>query len=324
MYNNQDFRYQLDSPRVTGRRQQKTTCPQCGHKHCFVRYVDTHNNCQYVSDDVGRCDHEQSCGYHYRPSEYFRDKPWLRDHEDDWKRPLPRPVVPPKPQPLLELDMGMVLGCHSPMSTFWQWMQSRVAHHLGVTSADVQRVFDQYLIGTTRESDVIFWQIDHLQRVLTGHIMCYGPDGHRLGRQSWVHFRLQQQGQLPLSYQPPKCLFGEHLLAIRPTAPVAIVESEKTALVMALKMPEFLWLATAGCGGLTKEKMAPLTGRQGQTTTGPSSLTSRKVLVFPDSGCYEKWQQQLAQVKGLNYSISRHLEAYPPNTDLADVVLATP
>ena len=88
MYNNQDFRYQLDSPRITGHRQQKTTCPQCGRKRCFVRYVDTHNNCQYVSDDVGRCDHEQSCGYHYRPSEYFRDKPWLRDREVDWQRDL--------------------------------------------------------------------------------------------------------------------------------------------------------------------------------------------------------------------------------------------
>lgn len=310
MYNHQDFRYQLDSPRVTGHRQQKTTCPQCGRKHCFVRYVDTHNNFQYISDDVGRCDHEQSCGYHYRPSEYFRDKPWLRDRQEDWQHPMPRPVVQPKPQPLLELDIGLVLGRHSTMSTFWQWLQNEAAYRLGVTPDDVLRVFNQYLIGSTRESDVIFWQIDYQQRVRTGHIMCYGPDGHRLGRQSWVHFRLQLEGRLPLSYQPPKCLFGEHLLVARPAAPVAIVESEKTALVMALKMPEFVWLATAGCGGLTKEKMAPLAGR--------------RILVFPDSGCCEKWRQQLAQIKGLNYSISRHLEAYPPNTDLADIVLTIP
>ena len=49
---NKNYRYQLESPKVTGRRQQKTTCPQCGRRKCFVRYVDTHNDCRYVADDI--------------------------------------------------------------------------------------------------------------------------------------------------------------------------------------------------------------------------------------------------------------------------------
>ncbi len=40
---NTDYRYQLETPKLTGRRQQKTSCPSCGKKKCFVRYVDTQN-----------------------------------------------------------------------------------------------------------------------------------------------------------------------------------------------------------------------------------------------------------------------------------------
>ena len=140
------------------------------------------------------------------------------------------------------------------------------------------------------------------------------PQGHRQGYQSWTHFLLQQQGLLPQNYQPPKCFFGQHLLAGQPDKAVAIVESEKTAVVMALCQPQHIWLATAGCGGLTPQKTACLKGR--------------RVLLFPDSGCYEKWRSQMKkatdlQTNGANsiqWTISKRLEAYPPNTDLVDLL----
>ena len=52
----------------------KKLCPQCGRKFCFTRYVDACGN--YVfPEHVGRCDHEHSCGYHFTPSDYFRENP---------------------------------------------------------------------------------------------------------------------------------------------------------------------------------------------------------------------------------------------------------
>ena len=72
---NTDYRYQLETRKLTGRRQQKTTCPSCGRKKCFVRYVDTKNGFQYIADEVGKCDHEHSCGYHYKPSDFFKEHP---------------------------------------------------------------------------------------------------------------------------------------------------------------------------------------------------------------------------------------------------------
>ena len=57
-----------------------------------------------------------------------------------------------------------------------------------------------------------------------------------------------QKLNLP-NYNLKQCLFGEHLLSEIPTKPVAIVESEKSALVATHYMPEFIWLATGGIHG---------------------------------------------------------------------------
>ena len=58
------------------------TCPQCGRKHTFTRYIDTENNNQYLGERVGKCNRLDKCGYHYTPREYFTDNPWLREKED--------------------------------------------------------------------------------------------------------------------------------------------------------------------------------------------------------------------------------------------------
>ncbi|WP_303041646.1 PG0870-related protein, partial [Duncaniella muris] len=49
-------------------------CPACHKKRCFSRYIDTEKQISFP-DDVGRCDHEQSCGYHLTPKEYFERNP---------------------------------------------------------------------------------------------------------------------------------------------------------------------------------------------------------------------------------------------------------
>ena len=88
---------------------------------------------------------------------------------------------------------------------------------------------------------------------------------------------------------------------------MCLVESEKTALIMAACHPEHIWLATAGSGGLSLEKMDCLRGR--------------RVTLFPDSGCYDKWNEQMKLTQGIDYNVSKSLEEYPPNTDLCDLLL---
>ena len=300
---NSDFRYQLESKKLTGHQPCKLTCPHCGKKKCFVRYVDTHNGNRYVADNVGKCDHQHSCGYHYKPSEYYRDNQWAQEpraHPEDYCKPAP-------PPPFQPLDGQYVVRSHSPRSTFWHWFSTVVASRLNLSEEQLQRVFDDYCIGATRRGCVIFWQIDEEARVHGGHIMQYRTDGHRDGYQGWTHVPLIRNGQLPKNWTLYQCFFGQHLLARRPDDRVCLVESEKTALVMAACRPQHVWLATCGSGGLSPEKAACLQGR--------------RVTLFPDSGCYEKWSHVMAQTTGIGYYVDPQLEAYPPNTDLCDLLL---
>ena len=56
----------------------KTVCPGCGRKSCFTRYIDEVGEISFPGY-VGKCDHINSCGYHYSPKEYFRDNPSARE-----------------------------------------------------------------------------------------------------------------------------------------------------------------------------------------------------------------------------------------------------
>ena len=301
---NEQHRYQLESPRLTGHRQQKTTCPQCGRKKCFVRYIDIFNSCRYINDAVGRCDHEQSCAYHYKPKEFLRDHPWNAENQ---QRIQLQQLPPPPPPPLQPLPMQLVSKSHSTKSTFWHWFTTECAQRLNLAPTLLRSIYDDYYIGATREGDIIFWQIDDYQRVRSGHIMRYNPHGDRQGLQSWTHTRMIRNGLLPTNWKAYQCLFGEHLLSRHPKAHVCIVEGEKTALVMAARKPQYLWLATAGCSGLSPNKI--------------ECLRSRRFTLFPDSGCLKKWQSVMEQTKGLSYNFSERLESYPPNTDMVDLLL---
>lgn len=300
---NKEYRYQLESKHLTGHQPRKLACPQCGRRKCLVRYVDTKNGNRYVDDTVGKCDHQHSCGYHYTPAEYYRDNKGAQVCvETESQHTTPPPLPPFQP-----LDATYVRRSHSPQSTFWQWLSKTVATRLAISQQQLRRVYDDYLVGATRQSDVIFWQIDRQGRVHGGHIMQYHADGHRGGYQGWTHVALIRAGWLPLDWTLYQCLYGEHLLNRYPEKNVCIVESEKTALIMAAYRPQHLWMATAGCGGLSVERLECLRGR--------------RVTLFPDSGCYDKWSRLMSQTTGIDYNIATRLEQFAPNTDLADLLL---
>ena len=76
-----------------------------------------------------------------------------------------------------------------------------------------------------------------------------------------------------------QCLFGEHLLHNDPiNNVVAIVESEKSALLGSLVYPQYTWLATGGKCNLTPYKT--------------SVLVNRTVILFPDVDAYDEWKER--------------------------------
>ncbi len=296
----------------------KTTCPHCGGKKCFKQYIDVETG-EPLGEDCGRCDHEQSCGYHYTPRDFLQDHPEVKERlfhktgSSDAQRAKSRPIIErlaPKviaPQKIVYFDRAMVKARHYRDQTFMPWLSAAV-----LDEAKVNLTFEDYQIGATQvgkfqQQGVIFWYIDHEGRVCDGKMMWYGSDGHRTGGVNWVSSQMRKARRIDADSTSKKCLFGEHLLPQYPDRPVAIVESEKSAIFCSCFYPQYVWLATGGCGGLNAEKVEVLKGRH--------------VVIFPDSGKLEDWRLRLKDVTGLDYRFVDALEAYPPNTDLVDVKL---
>jgi hypothetical protein len=143
----------------------------------------------------------------------------------------------------------------------------------------VEKAFMDYFIGTCGQwqGDTIFWQIDKDAKIRTGKVMLYDPaTGHRVKEPfshiSWAHKLLELE-----DYNLRQCFFGEHLLCIGKPKVVAMVESEKTAVIASIFMPEYTWLAAGSLNGLNEEKCRVLRG-------------TKRVILFPDVRGYDAWK----------------------------------
>ena len=168
-------------------------------------------------------------------------------------------------------------------------------------SSAIDRIIADYRLASTHDQAIIFLQIDKEGQCRTGKIMQYDPTtGHRIkdpnmpGRINWLHTTLKRKKQLPKDWQLTQCLFGEHLLCQYPDNTVALVESEKTAIISSALMPQYTWLATGGKSGLSSERL--------------SSLKGRKIIAFPDVDAFKDWQQKIFTFPHLDIRISRLLE----------------
>ena len=166
-------------------------------------------------------------------------------------------------------------------------------------SPTISRLGELYAIGATKDMDIIFWQIDINGKVRTGKIMKYGEDGHRIkdgNGVNWIHARMKKDGHLSDDWELTQCLFGEHLLnlSLNMNKVVALVESEKSALIGAACFPQYVWLATGGKSQLSIDKMKVLSGRT--------------VIMFPDVDGFDEWTQQAKKLTFCKVCVSDVLE----------------
>lgn len=246
----------------------------------------------------------------------------------------------PRETPLRQCYLGvadLVVARQSGKSDFASWLLS-VFPPDAVTAA-----VERYHLGATTDGHVIFWQIDSRGFVRSGKVMKYGPDGHRLrnGQEDapdWIHARLRQAHKQDASWgelfhelgkadpvqldkwQLAQVFFGLHLLHDAPAStPVAVVESEKTAVVMSLLAPGFVWLA---CGGYSSLAVC--------LRNSLGALAGRRILVFPDKSkdgqdfC-KGWRKVCSGFPSLNMTVTDELERtdLAPGEDIADLYLRT-
>ena len=282
-----DYRYILE--RYNGMNT-RYHCPQCKQRNkTFSRYIDTETG-QHVSPSVGRCDRESKCGYHYKPKQYFQDNGISIDTTQP-KAYKPRPVTPPtKPVSLI------------PVEVFKASLKGHEANHFVKFLIDLFGVkvssglISRYFIASSKIWDgaTVFWQIDQHGKVRTGKIMLYSPTTGKRVKEPFNHINWVHKALRSPEFELRQCLFGEHLL-IDQTKPVAIVESEKTAVIASVYLPQFIWLAVGSLTNLNAEKCTVLKGRT--------------VTLFPDLNGFEKWTEKARELSHLaTFTVSDLLE----------------
>ena len=179
----------------------------------------------------------------------------------------------------------------------------------------------RYRLGRSKDDAVIYWQIDQSGQIHDGKLMWYGSDCHRLKNRnaSWVMFLLKQYFGIPQdAFHPTHVFFGTHLLAntdfsdftdnckcsnsrildkkksvssvksvVKNNSPVvAIVEAEKSAVILSELYPQYIWLAAGGLFELQVTKFLP--------------LRHFRVILFPDTDpdgrAFREWYNAAQQV----------------------------
>lgn len=270
-------------------------CPNC-HKKTFVKYVDAENS-QYLDADIGRCDRESKCQYHKTPK---GNQPLVN---------LNQPVIQSQPSAHNDQIWEYYFKNH----TNNHFVNYLLKHFVPV---DVKQAIKKYYIGTSSHWNgaTVFWQVDEQLNVCAGKVMLYNPEtGKRVKRPyphiNWMHRVLQMN-----NFVLQQCLFGIHNLCdYSKGSTVCIVEAEKTAVIMSILFPGYLWLATGSKSNLKKQLMLP--------------LKPYKVILFPDKTEYKDWNTKMVNLKkcGFNMSCSSLLEHknLEEGGDLVDLMLIT-
>lgn len=268
----------------------RNRCPTCQQRDkTFSLYIDAETG-EQIHPTVGRCNRESNCGHHYTPKQYFQDNNILFNTTQP-KVYKPRTVTPlTKPVSFIPVEVFKAsLKAHE-TNHFVQFLSNL----FGVDVAS--QLVSRYFIATSKHWNgaTVFWQIDTQGKVRTGKIMLYSPTtGKRVKNLElavyWVHKAIKQP-----EFELKQCLFGEHLL-IDKTKPVAIVESEKTAVIASVYLPQFIWVAVGSLTNLNAEKC--------------STLKGRTVILFPDLNGFEKWSSKAKELSHLAiFTVSALLE----------------
>lgn len=252
----------------------------------------------------------------------------------DYTPPPPRPTPPPLPTLVLPRNMVRQRMTGMEHDNLVRYICEQVQWG-NEQRARIPHVLFDYCVGhsTIRQQYgdhefTVFWQIDAEGHPRTAHYMKYKPDGHRLKENEgkyvtdWMHSLLDRGGYRnyfdPERQEARQCLFGEHLLKHYPNATVKLVESEKTALLMAIAYGNNatqVWIACCGASNLTRERLKPLIDQK------------RNIILYPDRDGVKLWKQKADAIYYDGISIDDKpvtdwwREGDGPKADIADVVV---
>lgn len=202
-------------------------------------------------------------------------------------------------------------------------VQSRILTH-----DQMKNAAKTFRLGCVK-GNVLFCYIDQEGHFREGKIMAYQVDAHRNkdAKPCTLSSKMKKAGSLVQEWEQTWCLFGLHQLAMEEhqDSIVAVVESEKTAVICSQLMPmaggkRICWMACGGMSFLNAEMLRPLIGR--------------KVMVYPDTDqtgeTFKKWQdicQDAGKKFGQPFTVSDMLEKHASpeqkqrKIDIADFII---
>lgn len=281
-------------------------CPYCTKQNVFARYINFETK-EYINESVGRCNREVKCGKHYTPKQYFTDNNIGLVNKFKPNKPIAKPII----KPFSKINSAAFIGSlkHYDLNNFVDYLSNKVGHD------QTMQAVNMYNIGTSKfwSGSTVFWQMDVNGEIRTGKIIHYDPITGKRTKQptnkiQWVHKALKIE-----NFNLQQCFFGEHLIK-RSNKPIAIVESEKTAVIASLYLPQFTWIAAGAKEGLNRLKC--------------EVLRNKKVVLYPDLKCFDAWEQKAKTMNDIfSFSISNLLEKKATNEerekglDLADYLI---
>ncbi len=282
------------------------TCPACNSRNCFARYQTESG--EYLSDEVGRCNRESKCGYHKKPKEFFAENPTAQNRKftKTKKSIVPNYGFTDKPPAKIAPDF---IPFNQFKATLGNYEKNNFVKFLfnlfPDCSEEIQNVFKMYFVGTY-EDYTCFPQIDRLNRICKAKLIRFNPATGKRLKGDYDTSSLKTKLKLKEDFNYKQIFFGEHLLPKYPSKPIAIVESEKTAIIASLCMPQFVWLATGSKQWLKVERL--------------QRLNNQQIILYPDADGFDQWQAVAtdAQRQGSTIKVSNLIENHATAEQKAD------
>ncbi|WP_320815625.1 DUF6371 domain-containing protein [Flavobacterium sp.] len=271
----------------------KFICPACGKKR-FVKYFDNESK-SYLENGYGKCDRHTACGH-------FKKIDGTINNIINNNKPIER-----------KIQFGSI-----EIKTFTKTLKSYKSNSFvqfllkNFNENEVKNVIEKYKIGTSKKwnGSPIFWLIDENNIIRSGRIMGYNSDTgkrikHPFNHITWVHKAIKIK-----DFNIKPTLFGIHIINHN-SKKIAIVESEKTAIIMSILKPQYLWLATGGIHNLKSAALNP--------------LKQNCITCFPDNEGFETWDLKCQKLRKEGFDISCSLvledKTIKSGDDIADLFL---
>ena len=158
---------------------------------------------------------------------------------------------------------------------------------------EVFKAMQNYFITGTNHFwfySTVFWQIDDKEQIHAGKIMQYDRFTGKRVKEPYNHINWLHIATKELNFNLNQCLFGLHRVTEDYQKTIAIVESEKTAIIMSILLPHYIWIATGSKGNFKFEMLKP--------------LKKRNIVSFPDKGEYINWLNKATELNAIGFKIS--------------------